>query len=147
MTNTLEKTRILIREAKLDAAFHQILKFTANTPQETQFVQLNSQWSEIQSLHLNGRMSFDEYFAKRNSITMAFLTHVDEMEAAINAPPPVDVPVVLPIKGETELDIATKALMDFHDGIIDLPSDPNARIIYARYWALMTKKNIQIGRK
>jgi hypothetical protein len=34
MTNILKKTRALIREAKLDAAFHQILQLTANSPQD-----------------------------------------------------------------------------------------------------------------
>ena len=144
MTTQLEKTRALIREAKLDAAFHQILKLTANTLQETQFVQLNSQWSEIQFLHLNGRMAFDEYFAERNRITMAFLTRIDDIEAESEV---VNQPKTMSIVGEMELDIVSKALIDFHDGVIDLPSDLEARAVYAHYWALLTKKNIQIGRK
>ena len=144
MTTQLEKTRTLIREAKLDAAFHQILKLTANTPQETQFVQLNSQWSEIHALHLNGQMAFDEYFAERNRITMAFLTRIDDIEAESEA---VKKPKTVSIVGEIELDIVSKALIDFHDGVIDLPTDPEARAVYAHYWALLTKKNIQIGRK
>ena len=144
MTTQLEKTRTLIREAKLDAAFHQILKLTANTPQETQFVQLNSQWSEIHALHLNGQMAFDEYFAERNRITMAFLTRIDDIEAESEA---VSKPKTVSIVGEMELDIVSKALIDFHDGVIDLPTDPEARTVYAHYWALLTKKNIQIGRK
>jgi Effector-associated domain 11 len=144
MTTQLEKTRALIREAKLDAAFHQILKLTANTPQETQFVQLNSQWSEIHALHLNGQMAFDEYFAERNRITMAFLTRIDDIEAESEA---VSKPKTVSIVGEMELDIVSKALIDFHDGVIDLPTNPEARAVYAHYWALLTKKNIQIGRK
>ncbi len=144
MTTQLEKTRALIREAKLDAAFHQILKLTANTPQETQFVQLNSQWSEIQFMHLNGRMAFDEYFAERNRITMAFLTRIDDIEAESEAE---NTPKTVSIVGEIELDIVSKALIDFHDGVIDLPNDPEARAVYAHYWALLTQKNIQIGRK
>ncbi len=144
MTTQLEKTRTLIREAKLDAAFHQILKLTANTPQETQFVQLNSQWSEIHALHLNGQIAFDEYFAERNRITMAFLTRIDDIEAESEA---VSKPKTAAIVGEMELDIVSKALIDFHDGVIDLPNDPEARVVYAHYWALLTKKNIQIGRK
>lgn len=144
MINILEKTRALIREAKLDAAFHQILQLTANSPQETPFVQLNSQWSEIKSMHLNGHISFEDYFAERNRITMAFLTRIDDIEATT---PQDKKPKGLSIEGKMEADIVEKALIDFHDGVLDLPADPDARSIYVHYWALFTKKNVQIGRK
>ena len=80
MTDTLEKARTLIKEGKLDAAFHQILQVTANTPNETLFVQLNAQWSTISLMQLNGQVALDEYLTERNRITRAFLAQVDEIE-------------------------------------------------------------------
>jgi hypothetical protein len=75
---------------------------------------------------------------------MAFLTRIDDIEADSE---PSEKPVKLSIEGKTEMDIVAKALIDFHDGVIDLPDDPDERLVYAHYWALLTKKNIQIGRK
>ena len=148
MTDTLEKARALIKGGKLDAAFHQILQATANTPYETLFVQLNAQWSTISTLHRNGQMSLDEYLVDRNRITGAFLAQLDEIEATIE---PREKPTVKPnhlsIEGKTEADIVEKALIDFYEGVLDLPKDPEKRAIYVHFWTLLMQKNIQRGRE
>ena len=148
MTDTLEKARALIKGGKLDAAFHQILQATANTPYETLFVQLNAQWSTISLMQLNGQVSLDEYLTERNRITRAFLAQIDEIEAAIE---PREKPTVKPnhlsIEGKTEADIVEKALIDFYEGVLDLPKDPEKRAIYVHFWTLLMQKNIQRGRE
>ena len=148
MTDTLEKARALIKGGKLDAAFHQILQATANTPYETLFVQLNAQWSTISTLHRNGQMSLDEYLVDRNRITGAFLAQIDEIEAAIEPEEkPTPKPSHLSIEGKTEADIVEKALIDFYEGVLDLPKDPEKRAIYVHFWTLLMQKNIQRGRE
>ena len=147
MTDTLEKARILIKEGKLDAAFHQILLKTANTSYETLFVQLNAQWSTISTLHLNGQMSLDEYLVGRNRITGAFLAQLDEIEEALEPAEKLTIkPKHLSIEGKTEADIMEKALIDFYEGIVDPPKDLEKRAIYANFWTLLMQKNIQRGR-
>ena len=148
MTDTLEKARTLIKEGKLDAAFHQILLKTANTSYETLFVQLNAQWSTISTLHRNGQMSLDEYLVVGNRITGAFLAQLDEIEATLEpAVKPTIKPNHLSIEGKTEADIMEKALIDFYEGVLDLPKDPEKRAIYVHFWTLLVQKNIQRGRE
>ena len=148
MTDTLEKARALIKEGKLDAAFHQILLKTANTSYETLFVQLNAQWSTISTLHLNGQMSLDEYLVGRNRITGAFLAQLDDIEVTLeSAEKPTIKPNHLSIEGKTEADIVEKALIDFYEGVLDLPKDLEKRAIYANFWTLLMQKNIQRGRE
>ena len=148
MTNTLEKARTLIKGGKLDAAFHQILQATANTSYETLFVQLNAQWSTISTLHRNGQMPLDEYLVDRNRITGAFLTQLDEIEATLEpAEKPTVKPHPLSIEGKMEADIVEKALIDFYEGVLDLPKDPEKRAIYVHFWTLLMQKNIQRGRE
>ena len=148
MTDTLEKARTLIKEGKLDAAFHQILLKTANTSYETLFVQLNAQWSTISTLHLNGQMSLDEYLVGGNRITGAFLAQLDDIEVTLEPTvKPTIIPNHLSIEGKTEADIMEKALIDFYEGVLDLPKDPEKRAIYVHFWTLLMQKNIQRGRE
>lgn len=144
MTDTLEKARTLIKEGKLDAAFHQILQVTANTPNETLFVQLNAQWSTISLMQLNGQVALDEYLTERNRITRAFLAQVDEIEAAIEPEEkPMPTPSHLSVEGKMETEVVAKVLLDFYDGVLDLPKNANERAIYLHYWTLLMQKNIQ----
>ena len=144
MTDTLEKARTLIKEGKLDAAFHQILLKTANTPYETLFVQLNAQWSTISLMQLNGQVALDEYLTERNRITRAFLAQVDEIEAALEPEEkPTPKPSHLSIEGKMETEIVAKVLIDFYDGVLDLPKNAEERAIYLHYWTLLMQKNIQ----
>ena len=144
MTDTLEKARALIKGGKLDAAFHHILQATANTSYETLFVQLNAQWSTISTLHRNGQMSLDEYLVDRNRITGAFLTQLDEIETTLEPAEKSTIkPNHLSIEGKMETDIVAKVLIDFYDGVLDLPKDTDERAIYVHYWTLLMQKNVQ----
>ena len=134
----------MIREAQLDIAFHQILKLADGNPKQTQFVQLNSQWSEIKSLYLNGRLTFDVYFSERSRITLSFLTWLDDLEEFFQT---AETAKTIDIEEHKDVILAAKALLDYHQDYFDPPAKEEDKIQYAYYWASFMKKNIKALKK
>jgi Effector-associated domain 11 len=136
MTNDIhEKIRQMVQVAELDMAFQHILAVTQEDADHNKFVQLQSQWTEIQALYIQGLLAFDDYFKERNRITFAFLTFLSHLSA----------PIIRDSKyikestslSENHLTIIIQALEDYANNKLQMPQSQMEKRLYLRTWAKM----------
>lgn len=148
MTNDIrEKIRQLLQYAELDTAFDHAHASIAVDKIENQnnFILLQAQWTEINALYGQGRLSFEEYFKEKNRITFAFLTFLEQIDV-----PSASKNVSLQSFVKTDedyFDSVKKGLMDFSNGELPrFPKDPTEREYYSNAFAYMlyrTLKNLK----
>jgi Effector-associated domain 11 len=125
-----------LQRSELETAFEDILSVADAIDARNKFVLLQSQWTEISALYLQGQLSFEAYFKEKNRIVFAFLTFLDTIDV------PSEGQTVLPTASFMPeiryLNVVKKALTDFNNGKpLQLPEDPMERKYYLDTFALM----------
>ena len=141
-----EKIRQLLQYSELDTAFELVLTVTDDIDIQNKFILLRSQWVDIQTLYLQGQLTFDEYFKEKNRITFAFLTFLENIDVPSESKTPT---LKLPIESDTRyFDIVKQAFTDYENNNPPrLPTDSEEQAYYLNAFLVMLYRTVKHSKK